>query len=188
MRKLKIIQLAAYRGNVGDNANVVGTRRQLAKNLGIDVEYTDLEYLEYEPDPCWGGKKFDDEFAKLVNQHDLLLIGGGGFFEFGVDNSCNGTPLDISFDILEKIKVPIVFYALGFSTIYGATQERKDKFKRYIDYLLASENILVSFRNDGSFNTFKKLYGDEYASRIHKCPDGGFFTVAKDYNHIEQMY
>ena len=185
MEKLKIIQLAAYRGNLGDNANVVGTRRQLDRNLGVEIEYTDLEYLEYEPDPRWGGRKFDDDFVKLVNQHDLLLIGGGGFFQFGVDSSCSRTPLDISFDILEKIKVPIVFYALGFSTLYGVTRERIDKFKRYMDYLLSSENILVSFRNDGSFAAFEKLYGQEYASRIHKCPDGGFFTVIKDHRHIE---
>ena len=145
MEKLRIIQLAAYRGNLGDNANVVGTRRQLGRNLGVEIEYTDLEYLEYEPDPRWGGKKFDDDFARLVNQHDLLLIGGGGFFEFGVDSSCSGTPLDISFDILEKIKVPIVFYALGFSTLYGVTQERIDKFKRYIDYLLSSESYCLHY-------------------------------------------
>ena len=42
MEKLRIIQLAAYRGNLGDNANVVGTRRQLGRNLGVEIEYTDL--------------------------------------------------------------------------------------------------------------------------------------------------
>ena len=63
-KKLRIIQLASYRGNIGDNANMSGTRRMLQANLSdYELEYTDLEYLEYEPDPRWGGKSFDDEFV-----------------------------------------------------------------------------------------------------------------------------
>lgn len=186
MKKLKIIQLASFRGNLGDNANVVGTRRMLERNLDCEIEYTDLEYLEYEPDPRWGGKKFDLAFVDLVNRHDLLLIGGGGFFELAVDSSCSGTPLDIPEEIIDQIRVPIVFYALGFHVLYGLTPERKEKFRRYLDMLFSKKHVLVSMRNDGSVETVRQLYGDAYADRIHRCPDGGFFTTPRDFYHPEQ--
>jgi FkbM family methyltransferase len=185
MKKLKIIQLASYRGNIGDNANITGTRRMLEVNLGREIEYTSLEYLEYEPDPRWGGKKFDEEFVKQVNQHDLLLLGGGGFFELAVDGSCSGTPLDIAPEIIDQIKIPIVFYALGFHVLYGLTEERKEKFRRYLDFLFSRKNVLVSMRNDGSLQMVRKLYGDSYADKINVCPDGGFFTTVKDFFHPE---
>lgn len=185
MKPLRVIQLASYRGNIGDNANVTGTRRLLNQNLGCAIQYTDLEYLEYEPDPRWGGKTFDSEFVNLVNQHDLLLIGGGGFFELAVEDSISGTPINIPFEILEQIKTPIVFYALGFHVLHGLDDNRKTKFGQYLDYLLSSDRILVSLRNDGSLKTLQKIYGDKYDSRVFKCPDGGFFTFSRDHYHPE---
>ena len=95
MKTLKVIQFAAHRGNIGDNANIIGTRRELNKNLDYNIEYAYLKYLEYEPNPQCDGKKFEDCFLNLVNSHELFLIGGRGFFELAVDNSSNGTPLDI---------------------------------------------------------------------------------------------
>ena len=118
-KKLKIIQLAAYRSNVGDNANIVGTRRLLNQNLGHEIEYTDLEITDF----LWGRKTYDDQFVDLVNRHELLLIGGGGYFELTRDETCSGTPLDISVETLSRISIPIVFNALGMDTAKGVNTE-----------------------------------------------------------------
>jgi len=42
---LRIAQLASFRGNLGDNANVVGTRLLLRRNLRREIAFTNLEYL-----------------------------------------------------------------------------------------------------------------------------------------------
>lgn len=181
MRKLKVIQLACYRGNIGDNANIVGTRSVLNQNFSFEIEYTDMDILDF----LWGVKKYDNKFIELVNQHDLLIIGGGGYLELTSDTSSTGTPLDISEDVLRRIKPPIVYYALGVDIARGINTERLSKFKKFLDYLLSSKRILVSVRNDGSMASLKKLLGDQYAGRVHKAPDGGFFTVVKDFNHLE---
>jgi len=181
MRKLKIVQLACYRGNVGDNANIVGTRTLLNQNLPFEIEYTDLDLMDF----IWGFKKYDNQFIELVNQHDLLIIGGGGFFELTVYHTCTGTPLDISVDVLKKISTPIVFYSLGVDAARGVTEERLAKFRKFLDFLLSSEKILVSVRNDGAMDTVRRLLGDNYADRMYKVPDGGFFTVVKDLQHPE---
>lgn len=185
MKPLRIAQLASFRGNIGDNANVVGTRALLRRNLECTIEFTDLEYLEYEPDPRWGGKKFDQAFVDIVNAHDLLIIGGGGFFELAVDHSATGTPIDLSTEILDRIEVPIVFYALGFDVSYGIRKARTRKFRAFLDYLQQRQDVLVSVRNDGSLDTLRTVVGEAYARQIEKVPDGGFFTRPVNSAHVE---
>lgn len=185
MEVIRIAQLASFRGNIGDNANVVGTRALLRRTLNCDIEFTDLEYLEYEPDARWGGKRFDDKFVTIVNGHDLLMIGGGGFFELAVDRSATGTPIDLSADVLDRIKVPIVFHALGVDVSYGLCEARTEKFRAFLQRLQQRPDVLVSVRNDGSMETLRKVVGRESVRGIDKVPDGGFFTVPADCAHIE---
>ncbi len=181
-QSLKIIQLASYR----DNANLAGTRRMFRRNFdNYDLQFTDLEYLEYEPDPRWGGKKFDHEFVRLVNQHDLFVIGGGGFFEIAVDNSVTGTPLDLSAEILQSIEIPIVFYALGVETGYGVSHANLEKFKNFLNYACSRPRTLVSVRNDGSLNHLQALLGDDLPAIVEVIPDGGFFVSPQPYEHAE---
>ena len=134
MRKLKILHLASFDGNVGDNANHKGSRVFLRKNLGYDIEYTNLEIREF----YWNIRKFDEEFVQLSNQHDVVMIGGGNYFELWVENSYTGTSLNLSREILEKINSPIVFYALGCDAGQGVPEENVLKFKAFLDYLNVS--------------------------------------------------
>ena len=185
MRSLKIAQLASFRGNIGDNANVVGTRLMLARHLRRPIEYTNLEYLEYEPDPRWGGRKFDDDFVATANAHDLLIIGGGGFFELAVDKSSTATPINVSNQMLARIRVPIVFHALGFDISAGVTPQRVVRFRKFLRYALSQERILISVRNDGSLANLAGTIDPDLAAAVHKVPDGGFFTELTPCEHIE---
>jgi len=178
---IRILQLACYQGNIGDNANIIGIRTLLNQNLKDNIEYTNLDILDF----LWGNKLYDDQFLDLVNQHDLLIIGGGGYFELTVDHTCSGTPIDIEIDILKQIKIPVVFYALGVDVARGVPALRLKKFKTYLEYLMSSENILISVRNDGAMNNIKQLFGDQFLDQIYKVPDGGFFTQVKDHHHPE---
>lgn len=181
MKKLKVLHLASFEGNIGDNANHKGTRALLNKNLGFDIEYSNLEIREF----YWNIKKYDESFVRLCNKHDVVMIGGGNYFELWVTNSSTGTSINISRKIMDKIKTPIVFYALGCDVGQGAPEENIIKFKEFLDYLISSSKYLISVRNDGSLDMVKDLIGEEYAKHIYKVPDGGFFTEVEEFYHPE---
>lgn len=183
MKKIRVLQLASFEGNIGDNANMSGTRKKLSQNLkNYDLEFTNLEIREF----YWKKRFFDDDFVSYVNDFDLFIVGGGNYFELWVENSSTGTSIDISVEKLKAINTPTVFYALGCDAGQGIGKGCLDKFRLFLDYVLSKEEqFLVSVRNDGSFNTIKKNLGEEYSNRIHRIADGGFFVDIKDTNHPE---
>ncbi|KYG82845.1 polysaccharide pyruvyl transferase family protein [Roseivirga echinicomitans] len=181
MKKLRVLQLASYQGNIGDNANLTGTRRALMKNLDFKLEFHDLEIREF----FWKERFYDVSFADTVNEYDLFIFGGGNFFELWVDHSSNNTSVDIDISILKKIKTPTVFYSLGMDPGMGVSEKGVSKFKKWLDYVISQERFVLSLRNDGSRNVAKKYLGNSYAKHFHFCPDGGLFTEVPSATHPE---
>ncbi len=181
MRKIKVLQLASFEGNIGDNANITGTRNQIKKNLNFEIEFFNLEIREF----FWGERKYDNHFVELVNKFDLFIFGGGNFFELWVDASCNNTSVDLPIEILKKISTPTIFYALGLDIGMGYTKKGVDKFKKWLDYIITQERFILSLRNDGSYSTAIKVLGEEYSQKFLKLPDGGFFTKYVSNTHCE---
>ena len=170
---MKILHIASFNGNMGDNANHTGFREIFSNILKENLEWENLEIRNFYK--SWNIMKFNNDFVEYVNKFDLCIIGGGNFFEICHEYSVTGTTIDISKEILEKIKTPIFFNGLGFDTIRGFTEETKEKFKKFIEYLLENpQKYFVSFRNDGSKKNFEVLYG-KWDSRIKVVADGGFF-------------
>lgn len=178
---LRILQLASFEGNIGDNANITGTRRFLRKNFNYNITFENLEIREF----FWKERFFDSNFADYVNTFDLFLFGGGNFFELWVDNSCNNTSVDIDIPILKEIKTPTVFYSLGLDPGMGVTDLGITKFKRWLDYVNNEKRFVLSLRNDGSFEAAEQLLGKDYAEHFYQVPDGGFFTEVMNTSHIE---
>ena len=117
MRTLKVLHLASFDGNIGDNANHNGVRFLWKKYLPeYDFAITPLEMREY----FWKWKSFDDDFADMVNEYDLFVCGGGNYFELWVQSSPTGTSVAIPLEVLRKIKTPCLFYALGLDPYMGA--------------------------------------------------------------------
>jgi polysaccharide pyruvyl transferase WcaK-like protein len=178
METIKVLQLASFSGNIGDNANITGTRKLLRRNLDFELDFTNLEIRE----SFWGNLKFDESFADYVNTFDLFIFGGGNFFELWVDKSSNNTSVDIDLPIMEKIKTPTVFYSLGMDPGMGVSDKGINKFKRWLDYVISEDRFVLSLRNDGSMKTAETYLGDLYKSHFHFVPDGGFFTdIEADY-------
>lgn len=169
---LKILHVASFSGNVGDNANHAGSYRMLSRALGQPFTVTEWEIRNY----FWRKMSFDAKFATLCNEHDFILFGGGNYFELWVERSTSGTSVDIPFDVLEKIQVPIVFHSLGFDAGQGYSEEGLAKTKRYFEVLLSRSDTFISLRNDGSTATARKLLGPEIVDHLHLFPDGGFFA------------
>mgnify|MGYP003706050239 CR=1 FL=1 len=175
----KILHFASFIGNIGDNANHNGLYKTLFSKLeGIDFNITKEEIREY----FWNHKNFDDKLINLFNQFDLVIIGGGNFFELWVENSRTGTSIDIPIEFLKKINPPILFFSLGFDIHQGYSSENKLKFSKFLDFLISKKKYLVSFRNDGALDNLNLLYGSRYNSSIKIIPDSGIVLNLEDLN------
>jgi len=179
MNKKKILHFASFIGNIGDNANHNGLYKNLHSKLNdIDFTITQEEIREY----FWRQKSFDNKLISLFNKFDLIIIGGGNFFELWVENSRTGTSIDIPIEFLKKIKTPILFFSLGFDIHQGYSSENKLKFSNFLDYLAADPKYLVSMRNDGALNNLNLLYGNRYNSKVLSVPDSGIVLSPQDLN------
>lgn len=182
----KILHIASFKGNIGDNANHKGMRKIFEERMKQKFQWDELEirkaYYNYKGKDLW---KFDNNFANLANQYSLILIGGGNFFDLQWSKSATGTTIDLPMQILSKIKTPVVFFGLGCDRYKGPTSTTILKFKNFLDYSLTRKNVLISVRNDGSFQTLKHLYGNKYNNTIYKVPDGGMFYSSSKNNSLK---
>lgn len=168
---MKILHLASFSGNIGDNANHSGFRPWLEKIADCKAEWTELEIREY----YWQERKFDNSFIELVSGFDLLVIGGGNYFELWVEHSATGTSIDIPLEVFAQIKIPIFFNALGCDEGQGVTDLSLSKFTRFLQLLVDSPQYLVTVRNDGAMKTLRKHIPATLAEKVFVIPDGGFF-------------
>lgn len=176
MDELKITHLASFTGNIGDNASHIGLRNILSDIIGDNFEMNRLEIRKTYNNYSLNDKiNFDDDFVKLVNKKDLLIIGGGGFLDFWVENTRTGTTIDMSEEILNKINVPILITSVGSKPHKEVPEGNVKKFKNFLDILLDKENVNVMIRNDGSKKTIKNYLGEKYSSQIPQILDNGFF-------------
>ncbi len=168
---MKVLHLASFDGNIGDNANHSGFRPWFARMAGRKVEWIDLEIREY----YWKERKFDESFVALTAGFDALVIGGGNYFELWVDRSATGTSIDIAPEIFAQIKIPIFFNALGCDEGQGVSESSIRKFTLFLERLVSNPQYLVTVRNDGAMKTLRKYVPLALSESVHTIPDGGFF-------------
>lgn len=181
-KKLKVLHIASFIGDIGDNANHIGAKHLRDNFLDFDFDITEKEIRSF----YWKEWIFNsEEFIKEANTYDLVMIGGGNYFELWVENSETGTSIDLSIDYLKQINTPILFYSLGCDIGQGIPEDNIKKFRIFLDYLTDSNKYFVSVRNDGAIENIKSLYGDRYCEKIIEIPDGGFFTKVNNIEHFE---
>lgn len=181
--RVKVLHVASFTGNIGDEANHRGFRLLLESKINKRIEWEEVEIRNFYKK--WGLNKFDSNFAKKANKYDLLVIGGGNFLEMKWDYSKTGTTIDMGIDILNKIKIPILFNALGLDDNKGTNE---DNIKKLHDFLLEvgkKDNIYFTLRNDGSYKVFKKYFNNIKMKNFKVIPDWGFYVNPKKYKHIE---
>ena len=105
---MRILHVASFLGNIGDNFNHYGTRKFLENKFG-KIDWIEIEIRE----TFRKNFSFDKSFAKYCNEFDAVIFGGGNFFELWVDKSVNNTSADIALEVIDLIRVPFYFYALG---------------------------------------------------------------------------
>jgi polysaccharide pyruvyl transferase WcaK-like protein len=184
--QLDILHIASFTGNVGDNANHNGTRKTLSENTSFRYHYTENEVRRYYQNYTENDElSFGNEFVRQANNHDLVIIGSGNFFELWIEESRTGTTIDIATERIEEISTPIVFYGLGCDPYKGIPGNNAKKFEQFLEFTLAQDHCLVSVRNDGSISHIQEYFGSTYADQVYKVPDGGFFTEVDNTYHPE---
>lgn len=169
---MRILHVASFRGNVGDNANHAGFRPWYERLIGCRADW-----IEFEIRDVYRKKRaFDEKFATQANDCDLIVWGGGNYFEFWVEQSPTGTSLAIPEKVFSTINTPMFFNALGVDDAQGFTPETISRFRRFLHRLLSSAQYMVTVRNDGAMGTLKVHAPDLPLERVMILPDGGFFA------------
>ena len=158
---MKILHVASFIGNIGDNASHIGTYRILDKFFDYKVDRLEIRkaYDNYTLPDKW---EFDHQFVDLANEYDLLLIGGGAFLDYFLDNE-TGTTINMTESLLQSLTPEIVFMSMGCKSRPEGV-DSLDKTRQYIEILKKRAHLF--FRNDGSTDNFPE---------IPQVLDSGFF-------------
>lgn len=187
---MKILQVASFSGNIGDNASHIGLRKILDKVLP-SYSITKLEIRKFYGNYKHADKlRFDEQFLRLLESYDMLFIGGGGFLDYWVPGSKTGTTIDMAPEILAAIKIPLIISSVGCMPHKAVPEGNIEKFRQFLDGLLEKPKTLVAVRNDGSRETLTKHIGIKYAEAIPEVLDHGFFyeNDGSSYLPIEGRY
>jgi len=173
IKKVRIGHLASFQGNLGDVANHLGFRSWFERNLGSPTDWVDIEIRDFYR----GFRNFDDNFVNEVNEFDIFIIGGGNYFELWPTNSRTGCSIDLPVDLLEKIRTPIFFNALGLDDGQGVSQNALKYFPKFISTIVENGHNLLTLRNDGSHSALTANFKELQHLQIPVLPDHGFFCM-----------
>ena len=180
---MKALHIASFNGNIGDIINHIGFWNSFKKFITPSVDVTPLEMRYFYR--SWHLKEFNEEFVDYANTFDLIVFGGGNFFDIQWNESKSGVTIDIDPLLLSKIKAPIIFNGIGVDIGKDECNTALDKFEKFLDAAVDKKNCVISVRNDGSIDLLHKYFGDKYENAVIEIPDGGFFTSARSFEHPE---
>jgi|GEM_PF-537559 len=106
-----------------------------------------------------------------INQQDALIIGGGGLFLADSNpNNASGWQWACPPELLERIKVPIIVFAVGYNRFRGQS-EFATIFQDSI-YRLIEKSAFFSVRNHGSIAALKSYLPSHLHDKIRfqPCP------------------
>ncbi|MGK7951179.1 MAG: methyltransferase domain-containing protein [Xenococcaceae cyanobacterium] len=106
-----------------------------------------------------------------INQHDALIIGGGGLFLADTNpNNLSGWQWACSTELLDKIKVPIILFAVGYNRFRGQG-EFKPVFTENLCKLI-EKSAFVGLRNYGSIEAIKHYLPESLHHKLtfQPCP------------------
>ena len=166
---IRVGQLASFIGNIGDLINHESFRIWFEQILESKVQWQNFEIRD-----CYRGKKkLNPDFIEFSRNQDLVVIGGGNFFELWPENSCNGTSIDLSYMDLKAIDCPVFFNALGVDGGQGVGSQAQNNFKNFFNEIANDQQFFISVRNDGSITQLQEM--GISTTGVKHLPDAGFF-------------
>ncbi len=172
---MKILHVASFSGNIGDNASHAGLKKILSHCVP-DFEITRVEIRKfYQNYKEADRRRFDEQFVREANTYDLLIIGGGSFLDYWLPNSATGTTVDIDLEVLKTLTVPTLMTSVGCIPHNEVPDGNIEKFRRFLDTCLSMKNIGIALRCDGSVESIRNEIGVQYLSQLPEIADNGFF-------------
>ncbi|HHV49591.1 MAG TPA: polysaccharide pyruvyl transferase family protein [Rhodocyclaceae bacterium] len=170
---IRTLHIASFQGNLGDSAMHDGAYRTRAEDCPLPFAYTQQEVREFFH---WGNRRFDEAFIHHLNTFDLAIFGGMVGYELWRNDTVSGMRFDIAPELLDKVRIPVVFYGLGCDATRGMMQApTRDKCQRFLDAAYR-RGILLSLRNDGSRQILEENLGVDYVAPMPVIPDCGLFA------------
>ena len=169
--KLKVLHLASFEGNIGDEVNHYGFYPWLNGFVNCDIQK--LEIREFYRNKLF----WDQDLVDYINSFDRLIVGGGNYFETWVSSSPTGCSIEFSDAHLDSIKTPIFFNALGLDVAQNKSTEGKEflNFRKFLNRLITSDKHLVTLRNDGTIKNLSFLIDKSFENKVGELPDSGFY-------------
>jgi len=120
----------------------------------------------------WDLKKVTDpvteDTIRSINQRDYAVVGGGGLLlPDSNPNSISGWQWAISAELLDKIEVPLLVYAIGYNFFIG--QKPNQLFIENLKKIIEKASFF-SVRNTGSLLAVRGLVDDEIAAKVRYQP------------------
>ncbi len=172
---MKILHVASFVGNIGDNASHMGFN-VILNSFFDSFTVVRLEIRKfYKSYTLHDKQRFDLDFIRYANTFDLLIIGGGGFLDYWVKDSATGTTIDINPKLLEKFSVPTLITSVGCIPHKIVPEENIKKFRSFLDCALMNPKIKIAVRTDGSVKSFQREVGGQYLDDIQEVLDSAFF-------------
>jgi len=189
---MRILHIASFIGNIGDNASHIGFSNILdSLNVSYQVERLEIRrfYKRYVKDDALD---FDESMARKFNCFDIVVIGGGGFLDYWVDNSKSGTTLDFDSEFISLITTKVLIASVGAYPHREVPIGNIELFKTFINSLMSSKNFKVFLRNDGSLPHLVKSVDDRIQGEVTELADHAFFynenklkeSRLKDINYV----
>lgn len=111
----------------------------------------------------------DLDLVKRINQSKGLIIGGGGLFLKDTNaNDKSGWQWPCSVEMLSKIEVPIVLYAVGYNRFRGQ-EEFEPVFKESIK-AFTEKAVYIGLRNTGSIEAIKQYLPETLHHKLRFQP------------------
>ncbi|MEN3322528.1 polysaccharide pyruvyl transferase family protein [Mariniflexile soesokkakense] len=111
----------------------------------------------------------DFDLVTKINNSNGLVIGGGGLFLKDTNaNDISGWQWPCSTEMLAKIKVPIVFYAVGYNRFRG--QDEFEPFFKDNIQAFAEKAVYIGLRNSGSINALKNYLPEALHKKLRFQP------------------
>lgn len=109
-------------------------------------------------------KKVNLNTIRQINSTNGLIIGGGGLFLPDTNkNKISGWQWAIDSDLLNRIKVPIIIFSVGYNYFRGQTAD-----SLFVDNLnkLIRKSRFIGLRNSGSVKAIKELCDPDLRDKI----------------------
>lgn len=142
--KLNLLHFGFHHSkNTGDIALFECVRKQFNKEIGnINYELINLHHV------------IDETLLKKINESDGIIIGGGGLFLKDTNpNNISGWQWPCSIAMMDRIKVPIIIYAIGYNR-FRDQDDFEPVFYENVKHLFKKASF-IGMRNRGSIDSMK---------------------------------